>query len=170
MERSDRGVRQGNWSPLPRQSYIDPVTGSGPGMANLTEVEWNLMTVTSRLLFAWEGNCLPMEQRPAEFDKDTTAAVKGTLKQRLGEFSVKNLVESHDPMLLLARFAAEDIEHLDIAKRWGGSQQLLVIMEARALVWLATQPRDTSKKILQFRVLTPEQFDFVNKVNPWGKR
>ena len=157
-----------NYAPYPREHYIDSESGIGLGNILIPESEWNLLCLSSRALFSWEDNKIPMDDRDGTFDQVTQIAVRSSLKQRVNNILLKDMVDKFDPVHLLAVFNTAEIEHLDIVKRWGSVKAYITIMEARTLVWMSVQrKKDPCQKIIKFHLLTPSQQAFVNQVNPW---
>lgn len=156
-----------NYAPNKRECYVDAESQLGLGELPLSNVEWNLLAVSSRSLFSWEDSKIPVDVRHADFDLKILAAAKETLRQRVGGHSVKKLVETMTPPELLLWFNSNDIKHLKLTEFWGGSKQYILIMEARTLAWLAVQKPDKKQKVIQLNPLTFDEITFVNSVNPW---
>lgn len=163
-------MNSGLYSPKPRKFYITKDGQFGLGMAQVTTVEWNLLSLFSRSLFSWDGSVfVPEDQRDGEFADDTVRAVRDSVHQFVGNKTIGELVTMLDPMELLGLFSAPTttIGHLEIVKEWGGQRPAMLVMEARALTWLSAQPRDTKGKVVSIRAISPEQQLFINKINPW---
>jgi hypothetical protein len=163
-------MNNGLYSPHPRRFYITKDGQFGLGMAQVTTVEWNLLSLFSRSMFSWDGALvIPEDKRDGEFAEDTVKAVRDSVHQFVGNKTVGELVALLDPIEMLGLFSAPTttISHLGIVKEWGGVRPALLVMEARALTWLSVQPRKTNGKVVSLRALSPEQQLFINKINPW---
>lgn len=158
----------GLYSPKPRNFYMDP-TGLGPGSMTLTMTEWNLLALFSRSLFSWDGSVkVPEDQRHGDFDPELVTAVRDSMHQRIGGLdTVANVAARLHPPEFLVALDTNSIGHLAVTKFWGSKKALMTVAEARMLTWFAAQPRKGGK-VVNLRVLTPEQQAFIDGVNPWA--
>ena len=158
-----------NYAPLPRSRYCAVVNGIsvGPGRAPVSEAEWNLLAVCTRVLFSWEDKRIPAGSR-SDFISDVIQAVAVTVNQTVGGESVRSLIERMNPVEFVELFKTSSIDHLDIVQLLGGSELLLMIMKIRVLVWFAAR-RKVNGKIISFspNQLSEEEEMWVDGLNPW---
>lgn len=114
--------------------------GIGIGDASLSSEEWNLASLTSRLLYAYERE-MGEADKAAEFDPEMLESLILSMNQELAGETVKWWMQQGSPFRFLEAIYAnqEQAEELAIAKYWEG--HFTDVVKARVLSWLATHRR-----------------------------
>jgi len=135
--------------------------GFGLAYQNLSDEEWNLAAITSRLLFPYEDGQLT-DLLSAEFEPRMQEAVKSSMHQVVGGETVDWYMQQGSPFRFYEAIDAnrEDASALEISKFWG-ERFFKVLVMARCLSWRATH-RVEGDRI--FPHLTAEEVNYIKRV------
>jgi len=135
--------------------------GFGLAYQNLSDEEWNLAAITSRLLFPYEDGQLT-DLLSAEFEPRMQEAVKMSMQQEVGGKTVEWYMQQISPFSFYDAIDGniEESNALEISKFWKG-RFFKVLVKARCLAWRATH-RVEGNRI--FPHLTAEELDYIKQV------
>ncbi len=125
-----------NFAPKPKEFYTyGGVVGPG-AQKEITDEEWNMHSVTSRALFAYEQGKKPGE-RKGHFDKSLTVAVKESMALGVNGKSVLGWMKSDSPINFLDACLKDQkaVVRLPICKWYGSLGHFMVVLRARTAAW-----------------------------------
>ena len=133
------------YSPKPQKEYTVQLTNGKPksfkkfslGLGDADAVDspelWNLLSVTSKLMFQWENPRIKMGDRPASFPQLYEA--RCDLEEKVYGVKIKILTRTHDVDEFCNLMIAEDLSHLALCRFFDNDQDALkMIVKARQAV------------------------------------
>lgn len=118
------------FSPKPKDFYKH----CGFGLAN-TKCSfelWNLLSLSSRSMFAFENGLLS-DRLPTTFDKTLFFAAESTVNQSLGGKTVMSYMRMNSPWYFYKALLTDKYQHLKLDKWHEGG--FLGLVKARCLAW-----------------------------------
>lgn len=118
------------FSPHDKKFYTDGVLG--PGGKSMDLELWNLLSLSSRMLFGWE-NGQGQNKLEANFHPDLLLAAEHTLLQKLGDKRVRYYMRLDSPWNFYEALKMHNHDHLEVDHWHRGGLQGLV--KARCFAW-----------------------------------
>jgi hypothetical protein len=129
------------YSPKPRKEYTmdfgkkKPKSlkayclGLGDADCVASDELWNLLSVTSKLLYRWEDSRIKMGKRPAMFPQVDHA--NRDLDKKLKGVEIRKLIQTNSVDEFCDIMINSNLTHLDLCKFFRGESQLKMIVKAR---------------------------------------